>query len=319
MSAYTIYVWDNDQNAPARPPTKMGEVEDYLENLISNTAGKLPSPRLERLVRHLLAHFPLPIPRPGLDASDEEIEAYHDQEPSIWHSDDPVQEVRTLENALWIPDIDGSSMAEFLRVLLPKARELHLCVLDDAMGALYVSLSPFEMYTVPTSHSEMRLALDPGYKQALDPAFAKKARTDQQPLADHANTKLALVLQPHGFSLSAKAGYEICWVRELPGCSQIILGVFNQFTQFSPYFTLDLELMSASHHAPVQGNDGQPMPQLARLPLMSLRLQSNPGWKDAHRGGSYARNREELDWIIEDVVAHGLPWLDQAANQARAA
>ncbi len=132
MITYELYVLDYSRHTDILP----AKVEnlDMAEQVFS-TLSELSSgvnPRFQRLAWHLRKRFP---GRNGLpeDASDEEIEAYHDMEAPIWLVGDAPW-MNEYDAALWQPEVRLEHMVDFLSVLVPLARKLRLDIYDRTRG-----------------------------------------------------------------------------------------------------------------------------------------------------------------------------------------
>ena len=211
--SYSIIIWDNDraENKVWFPET-LSAVGEAIDRLAKETPG--PSVRFERLAQHLLKHFPLPPKEPGPNASQEERDAYHDAEESVW-CNDPVQEVRELQGALWQPDILNALAPQFLSVLIPMARALHLDVLDDTVGIYYPANRNYGQ-VVPAERTDVLYALDPS---AATPVKYTKATVRK-----YLSERMAAALAPHGFTPVKPSAFGFHFERKIEGGRQELFG-----------------------------------------------------------------------------------------------
>lgn len=110
---------------------------------------------------------------------------------------DPVQEVRELQGALWQPDILNALAPQFLSVLIPMARALYLDVLNDTVGNYYPANKNYGT-VVPAERTDVLYALDPS---AATPVKYTKATVRK-----YLSERMAEALTPHGFT-PGKAQY----------------------------------------------------------------------------------------------------------------
>lgn len=305
--SYSLYIWDSSRTSILYWPKDLSDIGQVVEHLAKESPGF--NKRFERLAQHLLRRFPLPIPKPAAGASKEEIEAYLDQEESVWRSGNPVEEVRQLQGALWMPDIDPARAAEVLSVLLPMARELYLDVFDDQQGVYFPPFFPGRQ-VIPPERANVRYALDPG--AANPPKFTKAT------VRKHFIARLTPALAPHGFEPVLDPNASISFRREIDGGYQLITGLIGGS---SPDYRCDLSLESLSRRfyaiRLAAARPSEPSPNFDfygsafLTSVKSIRNWLVPGWQ---LGGDseYARSPEEMDWMVEDLLRLGLPLLEKA-------
>ncbi len=307
--SYSIIIWDNDRaEHKVWFPKTLSVVGEAIDHLAKETPG--PNVRFERLAQHLLKHFPLPPKEPGPNASQDERDAYHDAEESVW-CNDPVQEVRELHGALWQPDILNALAPQFLSVLIPMARALHLDVLDDTVGIYYPGDRDYGK-VVPAERTDVLYALDPS---AATPVKYTKA-TVRKYLAE----RMAAALAPHGFTPVKPSVFGFHFERKIEGGRQEL---FGSVEGSEPDYRTWIHISSRSDRmneivTKAYGLTEPDVPNGSRSETFTtdlgvLRYYMCPAWQNSVSGDThYCRNTEEMDWMVEDLLRLGLPVLDKA-------
>ena len=308
--SYSIIIWDNDraENKVWFPKT-LSAVGEAIDRLAKETPG--PSVRFERLAQHLLKHFPLPPKEPGPNASQEERDAYHDAEESVW-CNDPVQEVRELQGALWQPDILNALAPQFLSVLIPMARALYLDVLDDTVGIYYPANRNYGT-VVPAERTDVLYALDPS---AATPVKYTKATVRK-----YLSERMAEALAPHGFTPVKPSAFGFHFERKIEGGRQEL---YDSVEGSGPDYRTRIYLDSRSdrmqaiqttvYAEQIEEHEAKDFRSKTYTTTMGeLRYEMYPAWRNAGGGQTeYIRNTEEMDWMVEDLLRLGLPVLDKA-------
>jgi hypothetical protein len=307
--SYSIIIWDNDRaKHKVWFPKTLSVVGEAIDHLAKETPG--PNVRFERLAQHLLKHFPLPPKEPGPNASQDERDAYHDAEESVW-CNDPVQEVRELQGALWQPDILNALAPQFLSVLLPMARVLHLDVLDDTVGIYYPANRNYGT-VVPAERADVLYALDPS---AATPVKYTKATVRK-----YLTERMAAALAPHGFTPVKPSAFGFHFERKIEGGRQEL---YDSVEGSEPDYRTGIRLKSRSDRMQAIATKAYAGLIEAHEPtdfrsasftttLSELRREMYPAWRNAGADQKeYIRNTEEMDWMVEDLLRLGLPVLDK--------
>jgi hypothetical protein len=253
-----------------RGKNAIAEVMEDLDIIRACEKRRGPSVVFERLALRLLQRFPLP------------------QEVALWQGCDPLETVQQLQDGLWTLEIAAERADEFLSVLLPLARFLHLTVLDPQRGLL-VQYQQFYIdgFVFPPSALADYQRLDP---EAANAQFTKAKL--RRYLLEYLTPRLA----EHGFQYKTHRFYSINFHRQIDGKEQKICGRIegtspddfrDEFEIVDPDFSLGFK------HS-------------------MLRQVVQPNWKNESRRPGFMRNFEEAEWLAEDLLKYGLPILDKA-------
>jgi hypothetical protein len=299
MITYELYVLDYSRHTDILP----AKVEnlDMAEQVFSALSELSPgvNPRFQRLAWQLRKRFP---DRNGLpdDASDEEIEAYHDMEAPIW-SVGNAPRMDDYEAALWQPEVRMEHMVDFLSVLVPLARKLKLDIYDRVRG-IYL---PAAGMAVPTKEGSI-------FRVAYDPEIAASGLgdfPDRQAQHSALLASLKQVLANHGFEAGPDflhpfyllrrpvegGAQEVQVLFQAVGCELILRTKSARFAALEQALAPDKPGISPAH--------------VFSVSLNNVREQVNPAWKNMD---APIRNQEEVDWLLSDLVQQGLPILEKA-------
>lgn len=272
--AYTLYIYDCD-----RCGYDVRHNPDPLTSVLANLEEKLrkeqlgPSVIFERLAMRLLQSFPFP------------------QESTLWLNLDPLEAVRELQSGLWELGIADERADEFLKALLPLARALLLTVVDPQRGLL-VQYQP--------SYSDSDRLLFPQSALADYHRLDSNVATDQftqASLRQHIIERLTPALAEHGFKREIHKSYGFYFWRPFGDYRQSISG---NIEGTSP----DYEFRDVS----IGGGGRHPL----SIELKKLRMHAQPAWdSEDSRRYRLARNFEWVGWMVDDILAYGLPILDK--------
>lgn len=299
MITYELYVLDYARHADILPAKveNLDMAEQVFSALSELSSGV--NPRFQRLAWHLRKHFP---GRNGLpeDASDEEIEAYHDMEAPIWLAGDAPR-MDDYDAALWQPEVRMEHMVDFLSVLVPLARKLRLDIYDRTRG-IYL---PATSMAVPAKEgSDFRLAYDP---EIATPGLCDFPNRQAQ--HDALLAGLKQVLAGYGFEAGPDFVHPFYTLRrqveggkqevqvlfQTVGCNLILRTKSTRFAALEHALAPDKPSISPAH--------------VFSVPFVSVRELVNPAWKNMDNN---IRNQEEVDWLLSDLVQQGMPILEKA-------
>lgn len=299
MINYELYVLDYARHTDILPAKveNLDMAEQVFSALSELSSGV--NPRFQRLAWHLRKRFP---GRNGLpdDASDEEIEAYHDMEAPIWAVGDAPR-MNDYEAALWQPEVRMEHMVDFLSVLVPLARKLRLDIYDRTRG-MYV---PATSMAVPAKEgSEFRLAYDPEIAMASLCYFPNRQAQHDAVLAG-----LKQVLASYGFEAGPDFVHPFYTLRrqieggrqevqvlfQTVGCDVILRTKSARFAALEQALAPDKPNISPAHVFSVSS--------------ITVREFVSPAWKNMDNS---IRNQEDVDWLLSDLVQQGMPILEKA-------
>lgn len=273
---YTLYIYDCNRcggearYSEMRGKNAIAEVMEDLDVIRACEKRRGPSVVFERLALRLVQRFPLP------------------QEAALWRDCDPLETVHQLEDGLWTLEIAAERAEEFLSVLLPLARFLHLNVLDPQRGLL-VQYQQFytDGFVFPPSALADYQRLDP---EAATAQFTKAKL--RRRLLDYLTPRLA----EHGFQYKTHRSYSINFQRQIDGKEQKICGRIEGSSPDD--FQGEFEIVGPDLHTGIK--------------LFRLREIAQPNWNNEARRIEFMRNFEEAEWLAEDLLRYGLPILDKA-------
>lgn len=280
---YTLYIYDSIRcggylrYSDMRGRNAIAEVMERLDEIraCQNSNRKRgPSVVFERLALRLLQRFPFP------------------QEASLWQNSDPLKTVQQLEDGVWTLEIAPERADEFLSVLLPLTRLLHLTVLDPQRSLLaqYEQLEEKGIIYPPSALAEY---------QRLDPEAAT-AKFTKANVRKHLLDSLKPRLAEHGFQYKTDKFYSIYFQREIDGVKQEICGRIEGNSPDD--YKCELKIESRGFDCWISTD------------LTYLRWTVQPKWFNNEMAGrtTYIRNFEEVEWLAEDLLKHGLLILDKA-------
>jgi hypothetical protein len=307
MDFYPVYVFEVDNlSSPLRSVEDVVDLVKHLRKEEDESANLPPDPRFIRLGKLLAQQLP-------------------DEEGNFWLVRPEV--TLSKNKKIWQPELLGMDRTErLLKVLLPLARGLHLGVFD-AMFGFYI---PPEMKTQPLPKSQeaaqYRAEFDKDFLQFVKEVQAGGSGETKQltegSIDKYMDETLIPILAKHGFIRHPK--YSCKFERKINGGFQRICAVASSYSYVMPlHCSVDLD-----QHSERIGTirtkfnnfgDGLPEPKfidtLSKIfyfGLHDLREITQPGWKNL---GTWAPQltltREDADWIIDDILQIGLPFLDR--------
>lgn len=248
------------------------------------------SPRFERLATRLLQHFPI---------ADNSV---------LWLDKDPLATVRSLETGVWTLEIEEARADEFLSILLPLARQLYFTVFDPARELLVEYQESIGEYVFPASMAE-RDRLDP---HALTDKFGRGS------LRKYLVEILKPLLGKEGFVYEVLEGGGFQFRRKVEGGEQFIYGwvCTEQYgVCCSPVLkaTSDRKFEVEKLRSPGEDFGYESAATFLSEEVKVLRRIWNPDWNnESIIATEYCRNFEEVDWLVEDLMAQAIPLLEKA-------
>lgn len=274
---YILYIYDCDRcggearYSEMRGKNAIAEVMEDLDRIRVCEQRRGASVVFERLALRLLQRFPLP------------------QEAALWQGCDPLETVQQLQDGLWTLEIAAERADEFLSVLLPLARFLHLTVLDPQRGLLVQYQQSYnDGFVFPPSALADYQRLDP---EAASAQFTKAT------LRKHLLEYLTPRLEEHGFQYKTDSFYSVNFQRQIDGEEQKICGRIEGSSPDDYHGRFIIEGLGFQ----------------SGIKLYDLRWVARPDWNSESSGRTeIIRNFEEAEWLAEDLLKYGLPILDKA-------
>jgi hypothetical protein len=304
MDFYPVFVFEVD-NLPS-PIESIEDAANLVKRLRheeNESANLPPDPRFIRLGQLLEQRLP-------------------DEEGNFWLVRPKV--TLAMNKKIWQPELMGMDRTpRLLKVLLPLARGLHLGVFD-AMFGFYI---PPEMETQPLPKSQEAIQ----YRAEFDQDFllfvreiqaggsGKTKRFTEESADKYVVETLTPILARHVFEQHPRI--PLRFQRKVVGGFQEIYAIASSACVMHCIvgFEQHSERIAAIKTKFNNFGDGLPEPkfidglsEIFSLSLKHFRKLEYPRWKDLGVWApELALTQEDVDWIIDDILQMGLPFLDR--------
>lgn len=260
------------------------------------------NPRFIRLAWHLSKRFPGDEGLPK-DATDEEIEVYHDREDPIWISrTTPLNDMLRHDTALWQPEVEMGHMADFMAALTPLARQLGLDIYDRMQGYYLPA------YGLPVPRDEAMY-----FRLSFDPEIAKPGLygyPNDKELREALLAKFIQHLSGHGFTPGEGFSYPMFPIkRPVPGGLQVIQPIVPAYS-CNPMLIAKSARYAALRQALEPNKPSVSPAEVFSFSFIAVRELVQPAWQGLDPART--RNMEEVDWLLSELIQHGLPILEKA-------
>lgn len=302
MSDYQIYFWDYRQHqALLSERVKDIASAEQVYRILSETPCQ-PNPRFIRLTEIVNRSFPAPGELLSEEATDDEIEAYHDMEESIF-LESPLRLAKKYQmGSAWEwPVRDAASLPELMRVVFPLARQLGIDIYDRE-AQIYL---PAGGVPVPEQDGSVYLlSIDQSLSTPEGRSFENSdlAREALLQRITPVLAELGFQFTPAG-SLRPQAYH---FVRQTPLMQHSLLLMFHQF-----YCSIVVKLSSVRYKQFMESLNGHTHNgQVLSLAFDFFRYteqcdSNHHPWQttdDAMRKG--IANNAQIDWLISDLKKH---------------
>jgi hypothetical protein len=238
-------------------------------------------------------------------------------ENGFWHTN-PENELAFWTLAAWQPKLLAPRrIEELLHVLLPLARRLELHVFD-AFQRIYLPGQSrlFAEGVRPEPDPPIPIERGETFRRIYDPDYLQEQRCFEEiAYSSFFEEPLTAALGEHGFR--KEPSFDVSkfkFVRSMDSVEQRIL-ISLMDVRCSPY--LDMESDRIRHVLERWGKNiskyrGVPfVDSVFYIPFDAIRAAMQPDWKN-REFISFVMTQEDADWLIEDLLQHGLPLLDRA-------